>query len=180
MWPMIISVAGAIGALALFVIQLISNRKQKFLGIKKNRSIRIWNAAPSLIAFLCFLFVSISFYYNNGTSASIFSGKHELAKQVDSLSALVNAAQSRQSSEEAKYLKREGDLTSALKSKITNAYTLSTPVNRIDTIVVVVRDTANEKRLKGRLERMQLKNFELLKTIDSLHTVNAANEKEEK
>lgn len=178
MWPMIVSIAGAAGALALLIIQLLSSRKQRLAGILKFRSVRIWNIIPSFVTFLGFLVIAFSLYYSGGTSSSLFGKKEELALKVDSLSALLGKARTQQDSEKTSHFRREEDLTSALKSKITNAYTLATPEVRIDTIVVVVRDTTNEKRLKGRLEHMQLKNFELLKTIDSLRSQNAVNDKD--
>jgi hypothetical protein len=176
----IIAIAGAVGSLVLLITQLLTSRKQRLVGILRYRPAKIWKIIPSLIAFLCFFSIAVYFYFSGGTSSASFAEKRELALKVDSLSELLNKARMQQDSEKAGHFRREGELTSALKSKITNAYMLATPVVRTDTVVIVVRDTTNERRLKGRLEYMQLKNFELLKTLDSLRSQGAANEKDEK
>jgi hypothetical protein len=180
MFALIVSIAGAAGALVLLVIQLLSSRKQRLPRILKSQSAIIWKMVPAFITFLCFLTIIFSLYQGGGASSLLFGEKHELALRADSLSNLLSKERIQQNSEKNIRLRREEELTSALKSKITTAYTLAAPAIRIDTIVVVVRDTANERRLKGRLENMHLKNFELLKTIDSLKAQNTASEREEK
>jgi hypothetical protein len=180
MLAFVVSITGAIGSLVLLVIQFLSSRKQRFPGLLGFRSVKIWKTIPAFLAFLCFIAVAFSIYHSQGEYSPASDRKRELALEADSLSDLLSEMRKQQAFDKGSHLRREEELTSALKSRITNAYTLTTPVIHRDTIVIVVRDTANERKLKGRLENMQLKNFELLKTIDSLRLQNAANDKEEK
>ncbi len=172
MLALIISFTGAICAMALFVFRLNLLRKQGFAGILKHRPEKFWGVIPDLAAFLGFAIIALSIYLEGTAQRGLMNKSDDMTLNADSLSALLEKVNAQHNYEKAGYVRREQELTNALKSKITNAYTLATPVIRTDTIVVIVRDTINEKKLKGRLEQIQLKNFELLKIVDSLRIQN--------
>jgi hypothetical protein len=177
MWPIIISIAGAVGLLALLAIQFLSGGEHILYKMKKNKLIRLWNAFLITAAFFSFLSTAFIFY-NGGGSSFAYNEREDIVRRADSLSNLLDSVRMSQAGEKSDFYKREKELSTALKSKITGAYTLAAPVVRTDTVIIVIRDTASEKKIKEKLDRIQVKNFELLRIVDSLRAVNAGSDKD--
>ena len=166
---LVIAISGSLLSLILLLREGFEFQKMKSAGnfpVKISYKFSICKLILISIVLIFLLVLSIYFFARIDSEQFTNREKMELQKQIDSLISELTEIKNQQMLGMSVFQSRETERKKSAKFESDSIERVFQ--YRVDTVLIVVRDTTVDKKLKEKLARAQMEKFELSKTIDSL------------